>query len=43
MYSIATGTMPAPMIAATQRLASSALSKPNSTGRALSASGRMRT
>ena len=37
MYSIATGTMPAPMIAATHWLASSAESKPNSTGRAPSA------
>ena len=43
MYSIATGTMPAPMIAATHRLASSARSKPNSTGRAPSAARSSRT
>ena len=43
MYSIATGTMPAPMIAATHWLASSTESKPNRTGRAPSGSGMRRT
>ncbi len=43
MYSIATGTMPAPMMADTVSPASSTESKPNSTGCAPSAARRMRT
>ncbi len=43
MYSIATGMMPAAMIAATQSPASSTFEKPTSTGRAPSAARRIRT
>ena len=42
MNSIATGMMPAPMIAATQPPAASLVGKPKSTGRASSGIGRMR-
>jgi hypothetical protein len=43
MYSMATGRTPALMMSATQAPATSALSKPISTGRAPSGLGRMRS
>ena len=43
MYSMATGMMPAAMIAAVQAPASSTEEKPTSAGRAPSAARRMRT